>query len=271
VAKAGAGDAGLFVPFAFPNTGDDRPLFALNPSGTRLAVSWEGADSVHVFNARTGQAVTRFTSLKHVYCVAFASANALLVATEKGCVRFDLTRRRRETLLSDPGLRSIDLSPDSRIVAFGIEHGVVLYDTRNKQVLHRLTSDLMGWGFEGVWGRLAAFSAGARYMACAILDWYYHAYFVVIWEVQTARALRYRARDRAWELLLDNGSIVRIAAATGRVTVHTAAPLRERLQRAVVSADWSAVAAAAPDGIAIYSTSRRLRTPISSRLSSGSP
>jgi hypothetical protein len=297
----------LFVPFAFPKTGDDRPLFALSPNGARLAVSWEGADSVHVFDARTGRAVTSCKSLKHVYCVAFASANALLAATEKGCVRFDLTRRRRETLLSDPTLRSIDMSPDGRIVAFGIERGVVLYDTRKKQVLHRLTCDLMGRGFDGVWGRLTAFSTGVRYVACAILDWYYHASFVVIWEVQTgrrqrvfdalaralafrddtlslaladdwgyfkayepeqgeepavefkycevdytARALSYRAQERAWELLLDKGTVVRIAAGTGKVTRHAAAPAREGLQRAVVCADWSTVAAAMEDGIAVW-------------------
>lgn len=74
MAKAGAVDGRLFVPFAFPQQGDDRPLLALNPGGTRLAISWEGADSVRVFDARTGRAVTSFPRLEHVNGVEFFSA-----------------------------------------------------------------------------------------------------------------------------------------------------------------------------------------------------
>jgi hypothetical protein len=190
VAKAGAGDAGLFVPFAFPQKDDDRPLLALNPRGTRVAISWEGADSVQVIDARTGRAVRSFTGLDYVHGVAFLSATVLLVTTDKGCVRFDLARSGRKVLLSESGLGSINAGPNGRIVALGVERGLVLYDTRKGQVLHRLKTDLADRTSDPVMGRRAAFSAGGRYVAALLTEGYYRAYLVVIWEVRTGRRQR---------------------------------------------------------------------------------
>lgn len=307
--KADRVDAGLFVSFAFPSKGD--PLLALSPRGTRLAVAWEGADAVQVIDTRAGRAVTRCSGFAPIGGIGFVSANVLLVTTREGCFRCDLGRGDRAPLLAEPGLSSITVGPNGRIVALGAGRELVLYDIRKGQVLHRLQTDLADAASDYIWDCRAAFSAGGRYVAGALVEAYYHGNLVVIWEVRTgrrqrvfdtlARALafcddtlslaladdwgylnvyepdqgeepavrfsykeavywmRFQPGGRALEILLDQGSVIRVAARTGRAQGQTEPPARDGLSGAVASADWSAFAAVAQDGVAIWP--RRQRRP----------
>src|SRR5262249_50699745 len=88
VVHVGATGPGLFVPFAFPSEGER--LLALNPRGTRCAVSWEDADSVQVFDVRSGREVARCQGFQRIVGIEFLSANALLVTAAHGCLRCDL-------------------------------------------------------------------------------------------------------------------------------------------------------------------------------------
>jgi hypothetical protein len=163
---------------------------ALNPRGTRLAVSWADADSVQVIDSRTGREVTRCTGFQGVVGTEFLAAHVLLVTTSGGCFRCDLRRGGRDVLSSEAGPTSTTVSPNGRMVALGVERGLVLHGVRNGRVLRHLQIDFAWAGPDPVKGRRAAFSAGGRYVAAALRSAYDHQYFVVVWELQTGRRQR---------------------------------------------------------------------------------
>lgn len=67
-----------------------------------------------------------------------------------------------------------------------------------------------------------------------------------------ARALQYRDQGRTLGALMSNGHFLLFDAETGAVLRHTPPPPGKALWGAVSSADWSAFAAAAKDGVMIW-------------------
>jgi hypothetical protein len=122
--------------------------------------------------------------------VEFLSAEVLLVTAADGCFRCDLRRGGRDVLSSESWPAGNNLNPTGRIVALGVDSGLVLYDARKGEVLRQLRTDLAIGGPDPAKGRCAAFSAGGRYVAAALRSVYDHWYLVVVWEVRTGRRQR---------------------------------------------------------------------------------
>jgi hypothetical protein len=188
VANAAAVGAGLFVPVVLPP--ERHRLLALNPRGTRLAVSYNESDSVQVFDARTGREVTRCSGFKRLVGVEFLSAEVLLATAADGCFRCDLRRGRRDVLSAESWPAGTTVNPKGRMVALGVDSGLILYDARTGKMLRRLRTDLARGGPDPARGRCAAFSADGRYVAAALRSAYDHWYLVVVWEIQTRRRQR---------------------------------------------------------------------------------
>jgi hypothetical protein len=178
----------LLVPAEFPP--DRHRLLALSPRGTRLAVSWEDADSVRVIDARTGREATPCTGFQRILGLEFLAANVLLVTTSGGLFRCDLRGDGRDLLSSESWPAGTTVSPNGRLVALGVDCGLVLHDARKGQVLRRLQTYWAGLGPDPAKGRVAAFSAGGRYVAAALRSAYDHVSLVVVWEFQTGRRQR---------------------------------------------------------------------------------
>jgi hypothetical protein len=185
----GTAGASLFVPIAFPPECGSR-LLALNPRGTRCAVSWEDADSVRVFDARSGREVACRSGFRRVLGLEFLSANVLLVTASDGCFRCDLRGEERAVLSSESWSGGTTVSPDGRIVALGVKCGLILYDARKGRVLRHLKTDLALGARDDALGRRAAFSAGGRYVAGALRETYGPPSLVVVWELRTGRRQR---------------------------------------------------------------------------------
>src|SRR5262245_12378370 len=159
VEKAGAVGSVLFVPVALPPEGDR--LLALNPRGSRLAVSHAGADHVWVFETKSGKPVARLTGFQHVSGVLFLSAEVLLVAAFGGCFRCSL-HPGGHALLSPEGWQSrLTLSPDGRVLAIGVDFGLAWFDLVKKQETYRFGACLLSVHK----GYYAGFSPGRRYLA----------------------------------------------------------------------------------------------------------
>jgi hypothetical protein len=188
VANARASGAGLVVPILLPP--ERARLLALNPRGTRLAVSHDESDSVQIFDARSGREVTRCSGFQRLAGVEFLSAEILLVTAADGFFRCDLRRGQRDMFVAESWPASTTVSPDGRMVALGVDHGIILYDTRKGEVLRRLGTDLASGVRDPAKGRCAAFSTGGRYVAAALRSTYDHWYLVVVWEIQTGRRQR---------------------------------------------------------------------------------
>ena len=102
----------LFIPWEFPP--EENRLLAFNPRGTRLAVSWEHADSVQVIDARTGQEVTLCSGFQRIVGIEFLSANVLLVTAYNGCFQCDLRGGGRKALSSESWPAGTTVSPKRR-------------------------------------------------------------------------------------------------------------------------------------------------------------
>jgi hypothetical protein len=178
----------FLVPVVFPPEASAR--LALNPRGTRLAVSWEDADSVQVSDARSGREVTRCSGFQRICGIEFLSANVLLVTASDGCFRCDLRLGERDVLSSELWPGGTTVSPEGRKVALGVKRGLILYDARKGHELRHLKTDLALGAGEDAEGRRAAFSAGGRYVAGALQQPYGWPYLVVVWELQTGRRQR---------------------------------------------------------------------------------
>jgi WD40 repeat protein len=188
VAKAEADGAALFVPVVLPP--ERERLLALNPRGTRLAVSCDVYDFVQVFDARTGREVTRCEGFRRIADVEFLSAEMLLVTASDGCFCCDLRRGKRDVLSSESWPSGTTVSPNGRMVALGVDYGLILYDARTRAVLRPLKTDFAWGGPDPAKGRCTAFSPGGRYVASALRSTYDHWYLVVVWELQTGRRQR---------------------------------------------------------------------------------
>jgi hypothetical protein len=204
-------DSGLFVPIDCPANRDT--LMALNPRGTRFAVSCERSDSVQVWDPRSGREVTRCAGFRNVSGIEFLSAEVLLVTASDGCFRCDLRRGEREVLLSEAWPTRTTVSPNGRVVAIGMRGGMDLYDVRKGQVLRRLET---GFLYRPL-GTRAAFSAGGRYVAAEFSDENYQPILVGVWDVRNgrrqrifdtgARALAFREDTMALAVACDNGGV----------------------------------------------------------------
>jgi WD40 repeat protein len=211
VVSPGAMGSGLFVPIDCPANRDT--LLALNPHGTRLAVSCERSDSVRVVDPGSGGEVTRLAGFQNVSGIEFLSAEVLLVTASDGCFRCDLRRGEREVLLSEAGLTRSTVSPNGRIVAVGVRSGLALYDVRRNQVLRRLQAGFAHWHH----GNRVAFSASGHYVAAELRPDDRDFTFVVIWDARDGRrqrvfdtgayALAFREDTMALAVADDNGGI----------------------------------------------------------------
>jgi hypothetical protein len=204
-------DSGLFVPIDCPANRDT--LLALNPRGTRLAVSCERSDCIQVLNPRSGKEVTRCTGFRQVFGIEFLSAEVLLVTASDGCFRCDLRRGEREVLSSEAWRTRTAVSPNGHVVAIGGRGGMELYDVRKGRVLRRLGT---GFTYQPI-GTRAAFSAGGRYVAAELSDEYYHPILVGVWDAHNGRrqrifdtgaqSLAFREDTMALAVACDNGRV----------------------------------------------------------------
>jgi hypothetical protein len=169
-----------FIATAFPPEQDK--LLALSPRGTRLAVSYEFADFVEVFDTESGARVVRRKGFTRVSGVAFLSDEVLLVAAFGGCFRCNLPRGRR-TLLAEEGWQAcLTVSAGGGLVALGATAGIDLYDVRKGQVSHQLRA---GFALQQ-YARGAAFSPDERYVAAELgNEADRQPTVVVVWDAQT--------------------------------------------------------------------------------------
>ncbi len=174
----------LFLATDFPPESDR--LLAFNPRGTRLAVSWENADHVRVFDPRSGAEVTRCTGFVRISGIVFLSAEVLLVAAYGGCFRCNLRRGGRDLLSPEGWQTGITLSLDRRVLALGVRGGLLLYDVVKGKALNQYVA-----AFDPDYvGHCAAFSAGRRYLAADLSARWRGMGIVVIWDAQTLRRQR---------------------------------------------------------------------------------
>jgi WD40 repeat protein len=207
---------GLLVPIVCPPNRDT--LLALNPRGTRLAVSCERSDSVQVLDPRSGREVTRCAGFQRVSGIEFHSTEVLLVAASDGCFRCDLRRGGREVLSSESGLTRTAVSPNGRVVAIGVHGGIDLYDVRKGQVLRRLGT---GFLYRPI-GTRAAFSASGRYVAAELSDDYYRPILVGVWDVHNGR--RQRVFDAEAHALAFREDTLALAVADDHGRIHLYEP-----------------------------------------------
>jgi WD40 repeat protein len=173
----------LFIPRTFPP--EEPALLAFSPRGDRLAVSHEDADHVQVFDARSGKPLRRLEGFHRVTRVLFLSAEVLVVTAFGGCYRCNLRRGPRDLVCDEGWQNGVALSPDRRLLAVGVGHGLLLYDLVKGKEPRR---------FAAVYdcdhtGRCAAFSAQGRYVAAALYGGH-STPIVPVWEVETGRRQR---------------------------------------------------------------------------------
>lgn len=209
----------LALPFAFPP--EASAVLALDPRGARLAVAWEDADAVRVFDVRDGREVAHCTGFRRVRGVQLLSASTLLVTAADGCFRCDLDRDRRGVLSSEARAIDAPVSPDG-LLALGAPAGLDLHDADTGRLVRRLRTNLAGFGSEPAWGRHAAFSARGRYVAAALSSAYPAWYIVVVWETQTGR--RQRVFDTLAHALAFRGDTLNLALADDWGHIDTYAP-----------------------------------------------
>lgn len=205
----------LFIPRPFPEGPDEDPLLALSPRGDRIAVSHQFADHVQTFDTRSGKPLARLDGFTRVSGVLFLSAEVLLVTAFGGAYRCDLRRGSRD-LLSDKGWQTgVGLSPDGRMLAIGVQWGMLLYDLAKGEVLRQVgvVYDPSHVGYR------AAFSACGRYAAAALYG-DRSTPIVAIWEVSTGR--RQRVYDTLGRALAFRGDTLTLAvsADSGYVEVY---------------------------------------------------
>jgi WD40 repeat protein len=204
--NSGTVDAGLFLPTAFPP--EKEWLVALNPRGTRLAVSCTDRDEVQVFDPGSGREVTRCTGFFRVFGIGFLSADVLLVTAFHGCFRCHLRRGEREVLSPEGWLTRTTVSPNGRVLAIGRHGGLDLYDVRSRRVVRRLATNYT----YNHWGRRAAFSAGGRYLAAELgNEADREPTLVVVWDARTGK--RQRLFDTEAHALAFRGDTLALAVA----------------------------------------------------------
>jgi hypothetical protein len=221
VVERGVVGSGLLLATDFPGPQDADHLLAFNARGTRLAVGCEDASHVLVFDPRSGREVARLADLPHLTSMGFLSAEVLLLVQQPHmndgafrpgrCLRWDLRRGGREIVWEDEGLRGVAVSPNGQVVAFGVRHGLVLYDLLKKQVRHRRESELCRRP------ERCAFSAGGRYAAVGLCgsDPGTSPRVVMVWDAEEGR--RYRTFEVSADFLSAlafRGDTLGLAAAT---------------------------------------------------------
>jgi hypothetical protein len=207
-----------FVAVDFPEEADWR--LALDPGGSRLAVSWADAGSVMVANAGTGRVIARPKGFHRVSGVAFLSARELLVTAFGGCFRCPLPRGERGPL-SDQGWQScVAVSPCGGLVALGTDEGLELRDLRVGG------SRWLRAGNGRQHARRAAFSPGGRYVAAELgNESARQPSLVGVWDAHTGRrqrvfdttafAFAFRGDTPSLALVDDNEQIVLYEADMG--------------------------------------------------------
>lgn len=204
----------LFIARDLPPAKDR--LLAFNRRGTRLAVSCQDSDDVQVFDTRSGEEVTRLKGFFRIFGIEFLSANVLLVTAFHGCFRCDLRRGGRGVLSSEAWLTRTTVSQNGRVVAIGVKGGLLLYDVRKGQVVHRIRT-----AFDPDFvGHRAAFSAGGRYLAADLNSGSRGTGIVVIWDAHTLR--RQRVFDtRAYALAFREDTLaLAVSADSGYIELY---------------------------------------------------
>ncbi len=199
----------LFVAVEFPPEADW--LLALDPGGTRLAVSWRDADCVLVVNAATGRLFARLEGFRRVTGIAFLSAHELLATAFGGCFRCALPGGGRE-LLSEQGWQTcVTVSPGGGLVALGTDDGIELRDVGGGG------SRWLRAG-SGQHARRAAFSPGGRYVAAELGNEADRLPSLVgVWDAHTGR--RQRVFDTTAYAFAFRGDTLSLAIADDRLQV----------------------------------------------------
>ena len=196
---------GLILKPKLKRPEDTHYLLAFNAQSTRLAVHSDGDSQVVVFDPHSGREVGRLVKIHHVVSMDFLSADVLLLVqqphwkssgwTPGRCVRWDLRRSKRDIVWEHEHLQCVAVSPKGRVVAFGADQGIVLFDGVKKKILHQRKTGLP------LYPERALVSARGSYAAIGMCTERSSTSprVVMVWDVEEAR--RHRTLELNWDCL----------------------------------------------------------------------
>jgi hypothetical protein len=160
----------------------DPDRFAFNAANTLLAVGSRDDVGV-VLDLADGREVARAEGVALRDLEAFEFFGDKLLAIRNGaCVFFDVRRGEFETVFAPDGQypQSATIDPTGRLLAVGVERGLILYDLHRHSVHRKLETDVRGAPLH------PAFSPGGRFVAA---DFITEAYgdFLIMWDTDGKR------------------------------------------------------------------------------------
>jgi WD40 repeat protein len=221
MADQSAANNRLILKTKLRNPDDTNYLLAFNAQSTRLAIHSDGDSQVVVFDPHSGREVGRVVKFHHLVSMDFLSADVLLLVqqphwkssgfTPGRCVRWDLRRGKRDLIWEHEHLQCVAVNHKGRVVAFGADQGLVLFDVAKKKVLHQRKTALP------LYPERALVSAGGSYAAIGMSTERSSTRprVVMVWDVAEAR--RQRTFEINWDCLSGlafNGDTLGMAVAT---------------------------------------------------------
>jgi hypothetical protein len=158
---------------------------AFDGQSTRLAAACRECDYAVVLELPTGREVARVSGIALADLNAFEFfGEGLLAIRQDKVVRCDLREGTFTTVWAEQGVypQSATLVPDGRLLAIGVQGGLILYDLQNKQT-RRLNSRADAAPYHPV------FSPGGLYVAADLFD-YGGPDFIVVWDTRSGRRCR---------------------------------------------------------------------------------
>jgi hypothetical protein len=160
--------------------------FAFNAANTLLAVGSRDREVAVVLDLADGHEVARVEGIKLQDLEAFEFfGDKLLAIRGRECVFYDVPRGEFETVFAPEGLvpQSATIDPTGRLLAVGVDQGLILYNLHKREVHRRLETTVRGAPL------FPGFSPGGRFVAA---DFITEAYgdFLIVWD--TADGKRWR-------------------------------------------------------------------------------
>jgi len=167
----------------------DPQRFAFNAANTLLAVGSRDEDVAVILDLADGRERARVEGIQLSDLEAFEFSGDKLLAIRDGtCVFYDVRRGEFETVFTPDGLhpQSATVDPTGRLMAVGVEQGLILYDLQKRKVRRRLGTYIDGAPLN------PGFSPGGRFVAA---DFITEAYgdFLLVWD--TADGKRWRTLE----------------------------------------------------------------------------
>ncbi len=160
----------------------DPQRFAFNAANTLLAVGGRDDGRSVVLDLADGRQVAR---AEGICPEQFEFVEDQLLALRAGrCALFDPRRGEFETLFAPPSHPSCaTVDPTGRLLAVGVNQGLILYDLHRREVRQRLETSVDGAPLR------PAFSSGGRYIAA---DFITEAYgdFLIVWGTEDGKRWR---------------------------------------------------------------------------------